>query len=125
MLPILYSGFLPVGHHVLHTTEILRLEFLLELLTRQPLEIRIAKWVTLQVSLAGHDAALEEERLLAGCGDGAVLAYYGVDDDVGDWDSADDPCVHVDSGGLVEDSFRSLHELAPTQCHLGSVKLTT
>lgn len=88
--------------------EILGLEFLLELLTRQPLEIRIAKGVSLEVCLAGHDAALEEEGLLAWRGDGAVLAYYGVDDDVGNGDSADDPCVHVDSGGLVEDSLGGL-----------------
>lgn len=88
--------------------EILRFELLLQLVTRQPLEIRIAKGVALEVCLAGHDAALEEEGLLSLRGDGAVLAYYGVDDDVGDGDPADDPGVHVDSGGLVEDSLCSL-----------------
>ena len=109
MLPIsIHSAQSPISHHVLDTTEILGLEFLFQLLARQPFKIRVPERITLEISLASHDAALEEEGLLTLLRNGAILAYYGVDDDVGDGNTANDPGVHVDAGSLVEDSFRSL-----------------
>lgn len=101
-------AYLSIGHHVAHAAEVFGRQRLLELLTRQPLEIRIAEGITLQVSLASHDAALEEEGLESLLGHSAILANDGVLNDVSNGDTPNDPSVHVDTGSLVESTFSGL-----------------
>lgn len=103
-----FSSSLSIRHHVPHPLEVRRRELLLQLLPREPLEVCVPKRVPLEVGLAGHDAALDEEGLLAALLDGAIWALGGLVDDVGDGDAADDPGVHVGAGGLGEHSLGGL-----------------
>lgn len=99
---------LPVRHHVADAAEVLGGQLFFELLARQPLKVGVAEGAALDVGLAGHDAAAEEEGLGALFLDGTVLGEDGLVDEVGDGDAADDPGVHVDAGGLIEDSLGGL-----------------
>lgn len=99
---------LPIRHHVAHAAEVGRGQLLFELLARQPLEVGVAEGVARDVGLAGHDAAAEEEGLAAVLLDGAILGAGGLVDEVGDGDAANDPGVHVDTGGLFKDTLGSL-----------------
>lgn len=82
--------------------EVLGRQRLLQLLPGQPLEVLEPEAVALEVRLAGHDAALEEEGLYAALRLGAVLGEDGLVDEVRDGDAADDPGVHVDARRVVE-----------------------
>ena len=91
-----------IRHHVAHPLEILGRQLLLEFLPRQPLEVGVAKGVVLEVGLAGHDAALEEKGLFPLLLDGSISFLDGLLDKVCHGDTADDPGVHVDTGGLIK-----------------------
>lgn len=107
--PLLSFFFvLPVSHHIPHAAIILRRQLRLQLLPRQPLEVCVSKGVALEVGLASHDPALEEEGLAALLLDLAGGAEDGLLHEVGDGDAADEPGVHVDAGSLVHDSLCAL-----------------
>ena len=115
---------LPVSHHVADALEVGGRQLLLELLPGEPLEVGVAELVAGEVGLAGHDAALEEEGLLAPGGSAGGGGSRGGRrrrggrgggrrrgrgrDEVGYGDAAYDPGVHVDACRLVEDSLRGL-----------------
>jgi len=98
----------------------------LDLTLSQPPESPVAEDALADVGLAGHDARLHEEDLLAQllllvrvclgrlAGDGLVVCELA---DlrlrvrvvvVGDWVVADDPGVHVQAGGLYDDALGGL-----------------
>jgi len=99
----------------------------LDLRLGQPLELLVAKHALADVGLAGHDAGLHEEDLLAellllvGVADGLLAGFVGlvvreladgrlrvVEVVVGDGVVADDPGVHVEAGGLHDDALGGL-----------------
>lgn len=85
---------------------------LLNLLLGQPLEVDDVLDVAIDLGLAGHDAALEEEGLLAeqlGAGLGVVEGTVAVVDVVADGVVSDHPLVHIGAGGLEEGAFGSLN----------------
>lgn len=91
----------PLSKHALDALEVILGQRAAQLLLGQPLEVDQVVQVVLEVGLAGHDAALEEEDLLALLEQGAVLlAEDGAGDVVRDGHAADDPSVHVDACGL-------------------------
>ena len=103
---------LPIGQHVLDAGVVLRLHELRNLVLRQPLEVGQVLSVSGKVGLAGHDARLHEEDLLA-CGAGCQLARVAeVVDVVAHGMVADHPGVHVDTGGLLEGTFGGLFQIA-------------
>lgn len=96
----------------------------------QPLELLVAKHALADVGLAGHDARLHEEDLLAellllvGVADGLLAGLVGlvvreladgrlgvVEVVVGDGVVADDPGVHVEAGGLHDDALGGLERV--------------
>lgn len=103
--------FLPISQHVSDAAEILGADDLLQLLLRQPLEIVESKQISLEVSLSCHNPALHEEDLVTDPLNSLGLRVdVWLDDMVANWRVADDPGVHVDTGGLDQDTFSSLKE---------------
>lgn len=102
---------LPAGKHVGNRAPVFARDELLDLFTREPLELAVAKGVGLEIGLASHDTRLHEEDSLAnllatllGVGDG-ILEVSGV---VADGCISDNPSVHVDAARLHDDAFGSL-----------------
>jgi hypothetical protein len=115
----------PLHKHVPHRGPVLEGNKRLDLALGQPLERLVAVDALADVCLAGHDARLHEEDLLA-----QLLLLVGVCRDlafrglvvlevadlglgvgvvvVGDRVVADDPGVHVEAGGLDDDALGSL-----------------
>ena len=118
---------LPLDKHVLDRAPVLRGNKRLNLRLGQPLELLVAKHALADVGLAGHDARLHEEDLLAellllvGVAEGGFAGFVGlvvreladlrlgvVIVVVGDGVVADDPGVHVEAGGLHDDALGGL-----------------
>jgi len=115
----------PLRKHVPHRAPVLRGNERLDLALGQPLESLVTVDTLADVCLAGHDASLHEEDLLA-----ELLLLVGVCLDlafrrlvvrevadlglgvgvivVSDWVVADDPGVHVETGGLDDDALGGL-----------------
>lgn len=83
---------------------------MLNLVLGQPLEVLQSQLVVREISLAGHDAALHEERLLAGEFLARLILPRGLEyvRVMANGMVADEPGVHVDAGGLLECPFRGL-----------------
>jgi len=117
----------PLNKHVPNGAPVLGRNKRLDLRLGQPLELLVAKHALADVGLAGHDAGLHEEDLLAellllvGVADGLLAGFVGlvvreladgrlrvVEVVVGDGVVADDPGVHVEAGGLHDDALGGL-----------------
>lgn len=62
---ILHAPYSLLNEHILYTGPILRRDFILNLVLRQPLKVLNSHPVSLYISLPSHDSTLHEERLLA------------------------------------------------------------
>lgn len=99
---------LPISQHVLDAGVVLRPHELGNLILRQPLEVGQVLSVSGKIGLAGHDARLHEEDLLA-CGAGCQLVRVAeVVDVVSHGVVSNHPGVHVDTGGLLKGTFGGL-----------------
>lgn len=104
------STCLPVGQHVLDVAVVLRQHVVCDLILRQPLEV-LEVLVGGQVSLAGHNAGLQEESLLAMVLSTGGLVDVGLAvlvDMVTGGVEADHPGVHVDTGTVGKGTLSSL-----------------
>lgn len=97
--------------HVGNSAPVLGSDSLLNLFARKPLELLVAVCVGLDVGLTSHNASLHEEGTLADLlhllfrvGDG-LLEVSRV---VANGCVSNDPCVHVDTSCLYNDTLGSL-----------------
>lgn len=102
---------LPVGQHVLNVAVVLRQHVLRDLVLGQPLEVLQILHAGGEIGLAGHDAGLHEESLLAvdqGTGRLVGVGLTVVVDVVTGGVETDHPGVHVDTSSLGEGTFGGL-----------------
>lgn len=108
---VVFVSSLSSCEHIGDSAPVLGSDDLLNLFAREPLELLVAVCVGLEVGLTSHDASLHEEGALADLLDLLFVVGDGlleVSRVVANGCVSNDPCVHVNTSCLYDDTLSSL-----------------